>query len=203
MFVTRHRHLLILILLIAAGGLTAGLVVSSQNASRPHRANSPLPPRVLVLRGNGFGFAEFGQPAPTAIAALRAVLGAPRSGAPVDMTGNCTIDAAMEWPAVTAYFFHGAFVGYATGSLLGGPRNHGLSEVTTAAGLRIGDALTRAARLYGGFLQTSFAQGGSWFAVTPTGTLAGYLTSEVNSKNPAPRIADITAGSVGCPAMSP
>lgn len=202
---TRHRHLLILILLIAAAGLTAGLVASSssQNSSPPHRANSPPPHHVIVLRGNGFGAAEFGQPAPTAIGALRVVLGAPESATPVDMTGNCTIDAAMEWPAMTAYFFHGAFVGYATGTLLGGPRAHGLSDVATAAGLRIGDALTRAVRLYGGFLQTSFAQGGSWFAVTSTGTLAGYLTSEVNSKNPAPRIADITAGSVGCPAMSP
>lgn len=104
---------------------------------------------------------------------------------------------------MTAYFFHDAFVGYATGSLLGGSRNAGLTDVTTASGLRIGDPLTRAARLYGASLQTSYAQGGSWFVATPKGALAGYLTSEVNSTRPAPRIADITAGSVGCPAASP
>jgi hypothetical protein len=156
-----------------------------------------------VLRGNGLGAAAFGQPAPVAFAALRQILGAPNSAKPVDLVGNCTIDSAMEWRAMTAYFFHGAFVGYATGSLLGGSANAGPSDVTTASGLRIGDPLTRAAELYGASLRTSYAQGGSWFVVTPTGTLAGYLTSEVNSTRPAPRIADITAGSVGCPAASP
>ena len=109
----------------------------------------------------------------------------------------------MEWPTVTAYFLHRAFVGYATGSLLGGLGGRKLPHAATAAGLRIGDTLSRAAGLYGGSLRTSYAQGGSWFAVTSTGTLAGYLTSEVNSTTPVPRIADITAGSVGCPAASP
>ena len=42
-----------------------------------------------------------------------------------------------------------------------------------------------------------------WAAATTKGKLAGYLTSEVNSTKPVPQIADITAGSVGCPAASP
>lgn len=191
--------------MLAAGGLAVGLFVTSTSGSRspPRAPTSPPSGHLIVLRGNGFGAAAFGQPTGTAVAALRAVLGKPESGHPVDMAGNCTVDAAMEWPTMTAYFFHGAFVGYATGSLLGGPGNDRLPAVATAAGLRIGDPLTRAARLYGASLRTSYAQGGSWFVETPAGTLAGYLTNEVDATGPAPRIADVTAGSVGCPAASP
>lgn len=200
---TQHRRLLVLVSFVAAGGLAIGLLVNSQSASPPPAATRPPPTHVIVLRGNGLGGADFGQAAPTAIEALRTLLGTPKTGQPASMAGNCTIDAAMEWRNMTAYFFHGAFVGYATGSLLGGSGNDRLPDVATAAGLRIGDPLTRATRLYGASLRTSYAQGGSWFVATPTGPVAGYLTSEVNSTAPAPRIADITAGSVGCPAASP
>ena len=199
---TRRRQLLILVAALATGALAAELVVAPGSGSPPPAA-SPSSEHAIVLRGNGLGAADFGQPAATVLAALRTVLGQPKPGKPVDMAGDCTIDSAMAWPGMTAYFFHGAFVGYATGSLLGALGNQRIPDVTTAAGLRIGDPLTRAARLYGGSLQTSYAQGGSWFATTPTGTLAGYLTSEVNSTRPVPRVADVTAGSVGCPAMSP
>ena len=200
---TRQRQLLILVSVVAAGGLAIGLLMSSGNGSTTPAAARPPPAHAIVLRGNGLGAADFGQPTPKAIRSLRATLGAPKSNRLVDMAGNCTIDSAMEWRTMTAYFFHGSFVGYATGSLLGGAGNNRLPDVTTNAGLRIGDPLDEAARLYGASLRTSFAQGGSWFVVTPTGTLAGYLTGEVNSTRPAPRIADITAGSVGCPAASP
>jgi hypothetical protein len=170
-----------------------GPPTSSNNATSAHE---------FVLRGDGLGAARFGQGEATAVAHLRTLLGAPVSSRPVDLSGNCTIDSGMEWPTVIAYFLHGVFVGYATGSLLGGPHAK-IPHATTAAGLRIGDPLPRAAHLYGGFLQTSLAQGGSWSVPTPTGKLAGYLTSEANSTQPVPRIADVTAGSVGCPAASP
>ena len=42
-----------------------------------------------------------------------------------------------------------------------------------------------------GSLRDTFAQGGSWFASTPSETLAGLTTVEVNWISPAPRIAGI------------
>ncbi len=162
-----------------------------------------MPSRAIVLRGNGIGKAVFGQPETAAVAKLQAVLGAPKSHRPVDLTGNCTVDAGVEWSSLTAYFFHGNFVGYATVSLLAEPVSRALPRLETVAGLHIGDTLAHATHLYGRSLRTSLAQGGNWSAATSSGTLAGYLTSEVHSTNPAPRIADITAGSVGCPAASP
>jgi hypothetical protein len=104
---------------------------------------------------------------------------------------------------MTAYFDHQRFVGYATGSLNGLPGYRGIPNASTSSGLKIGDTLAQAQRIYDGSLRTSQAQGGSWFAATSTGTLDGLLTNEVDGPRPTPRIADIDAGSVGCPAMSP
>jgi hypothetical protein len=118
-------------------------------------------------------------------------------------SNNCTIDSYLQWSTMTAYFDHQRFVGYGTGSLVGGPGYRDIPNVTTAAGLRIGDTLAQARHIYGNAFRTSLAQGGSWFATTPSGTLSGNLTNEANELTPEPRIADLTAGSVGCPAMSP
>lgn len=199
----RRRQFLMLVSLLAVGSLAAGLVLASQRGSTEPSATSSSAIHPMVLRGNGVGAAVFGQPEAAAIRNLRAVLGPPNSSHPVDLSGNCTIDSGMEWRTMVAYFLHGTFVGYATGSLLGGLGHNDIPNAVTANGLRIGDPLTRATRLYGGALETSYAQGGSWFVTTPTGKLAGYLTSEVDATKPAPKIADITAGSVGCPAASP
>lgn len=197
---TRCRSNSLAVATLAAIIFMTGRDVPTQRAAA---AELKMSPHVLVLRGDGIGSAAFGQPETTALAGLRHAIGAPKTRHPVVLADNCTVDAAMEWPSVTAYFFHGAFVGYATISLLGAPRRTADTHVATAAGLHVGDTLVRAAHLYGHSLSTSFAQGGSWFATTPTGTLAGYLTSEVDATRPQPRIADITAGSVGCPAASP
>ncbi|HEY1650450.1 MAG TPA: hypothetical protein VGG09_01080 [Acidimicrobiales bacterium] len=198
---TRHRQTLIV--LTAAAALTIVLDLASAREASAHTKTNAPSAHVIVLRGNGIGRAVFGQTETAAAANLRAALGSPSSPRPVSMAGNCTIDAALEWSTMSAYFFHGHFVGYATGSMLEGPGEVKVPDVTTAAGLRIGDTLAAAARLYRGSWRTSYAQGGSWFAKTSTGTFSGYLTSEVNSTKPVPRIADITAGSVGCPAASP
>jgi hypothetical protein len=122
---------------------------------------------------------------------------------PTDDAGNCTADAAMQWSSITAYFYDQRFVGYSTVWLNGTPRNRGTFDSTTAAGLQIGDTLVQAGLIYGTALTTSFAQGGTWFVATPTGRLAGNLTNEVNEASAPPRIEDITAGAVGCPAASP
>jgi hypothetical protein len=48
------------------------------------------------------------------------------------------------------------------------------------------------------------SQGGSWRVTTSTGMLDGYLTAVPDRATPpVPRIADVSAGSVGCPAASP
>lgn len=155
----------------------------------------------LVLHGNGFAGIHFGQAESLVIPKLVKVLGSPHTTTPSSATGNCTIDSYLKWPGITVYFYHQVFVGYSTGSLVG--RQRKILNVVSAKGLRIGDTLRSAERIYGSSLSTSFAQGGSWFATTPTGRLAGYLTAEVNQQTPPPLIADITAGSVGCPAASP
>src|SRR5580658_5627618 len=77
------------------------------------------------------------------------------------------------------------------------------ANMVTPAGLKIGDTLAQARRIYGADFRISLAQGGSWFVATSTGTLDGLLTDEVNESHATPRIADIDAGSVGCPATSP
>lgn len=161
---------------------------------------SPAVSGPVILKGNGIGNALFGQPEATAITNLEKVLGPPNTASPRPTT-NCTVDAYIQFLGLTADFNQGRFVGYSTGSLVG--RNHQILNSETTKGLRIGDTLAQAEQLYGSRLKTSFAQGGSWFATTTSGTLAGLTTVEVNSSSPAPKIASITAGSVGCPAVSP
>jgi hypothetical protein len=165
--------------------------------------------RVVVLLGDGvaggllrgaLATAKFGQAQSDAIAGLDSVMGSPNRSAPVSETGHCTVDALVQWPDLTAYFDHGRFVGYSTLSPTGTTRHD--ANVVTWEGLRVGDTLSQAQRLYGHELSISSAQGGTWFAKTSVGTLDGYLSAEVDQKS-APRILSIEAGAVGCPAMSP
>ena len=168
--------------------------------TKPNIVQSPVVSGPVVLRGNGIGSAVFGQPEATAISNLEKVLGPPTTAEP-RATTNCSVDAYIKFLGLTADFDKGLFVGYSTGSLLGVNRQILNSETTK--GLRIGDTLSRAKQIYGANLKTSTAQGGSWFASTSAGTVAGLTTVEVNWTNPQPRIADMSAGSVGCPAVSP
>ncbi len=81
---------------------------------------------------------------------------------------------------------------------------HVIPSASTAAGLRIGDDIGQAQRIYGRAFIVSPAQGGSWRVTTSTGVLDGYLTAAPGGPTPPdPKIADISAGSVGCPATSP
>ncbi len=158
-----------------------------------------------MLRGNGIGDAVFGQPEATAMSNLEKVLGPPSMTAPTPTT-SCTVDAYLQYLGMVIYFDRETFVGYATGPANSGSantENNEILNVITTRGLKIGDTLTQAKQIYGASLRTSAAQGGSWFASTPSGVLAGLTTVEVNWTNPAPRIAYISAGSVGCPAVSP
>lgn len=198
----RRRRYVILGGLLAAGGLAAGLTASfagspPRHPGTAHRKGGGTPPAGiaghLILRGDGIGVAHFGQTEARAIADLSDLFGSSLHTKPTDMAGNCTIDAAMQWPTITAYFFRGRFVGYGTQAV----------NASTVAGLRVGDSLAQATQLYGTSLKTSTSQGGSWSVATSNGTLAGLWTDEINRTSPEPLIADITAGSVGCPAASP
>lgn len=177
---------------------TTSTTLPSSTTSPSSTVQSPAVSGPVVLRGNGIGGAVFGQQEAAAISNLKKVLGPPTTASPRP-SNNCTIDAFLQFPGLVTYFHLGKFVGYATGTENG--ENTQVLNVVTRKGLRIGDSLERAKKIYGTDFRTSYAQGGSWFAFTSTGTLAGYLTAEVNRASA--RIEDITAGSVGCPAASP
>jgi hypothetical protein len=205
----RRRRYAIIASLLGAIELVVGLTASFAGspprppATAPREGGGTTPVAIaghVILRGDGIGVAHFGQAEAGAIADLSGLFGSPLHTKPTDMAGNCAIDAAMQWPTITAYFFRNRFVGYGTSTL---DRYFLNSNASTVAGLRIGDSLAQATQLDGTSLKTSTAQGGSWSVATSTGTLAGLWTNEINRTSPAPRIADITAGSVGCPAASP
>ena len=173
--------------------------------TQPNIVQSPVVSGPVVLRGNGIGSAVFGQPETTAISKLEKVLGPPTTATPRPTT-NCTVDAYLQFPGIVIYFDRKTFVGYNTGPANTGSANTENGEilnVITTKGLKIGDTLAQAKQIYGSSLRTSAAQGGSWFASTSTGTLSGLTTDELYRTNPPPKIADISAGSVGCPAVSP
>jgi hypothetical protein len=213
----RRRRAVILGVLLALGGLALGLVFAV-GGSPPRRpgtgassGSTPGAPGTaaghFTFRGNGIGGATFGQPEALAIAELDKVLGSPTTRRPVGDAGNCTVDAYLTWPTMTAYFFRDRFVGYLSASLpgfqvSGAPKV--IPDASTAAGLRIGDDVAQARRIYGSSFVVLFSQGGSWRVTTPTGRLDGYLTAVPGRPTPPlPRVADVSAGSVGCPAASP
>jgi hypothetical protein len=213
----RRRRAGALVVLLALAGLAFGLVLAA-GGSPPHRpghgASSGNMPGAAAtaaghytFRGNGLGAARFGQPEAVAIAELDKVLGSPTTPRPTNYAGNCTVDSYLTWSTITAYFFRGRFVGYNSASLLGahvsGAPNV-IPSASTAAGLRIGDDLTQARRIYGGAFVVLFSQGGSWRVTTSTGRLDGYLTAVPDRPTPpTPKVADVSAGSAGCPAASP
>jgi hypothetical protein len=211
----RRRRAVALGVLLAVGGLALGLVaaVGGPPPRRPgHGASSGNTPGAhgtaaghFTFRGNGIGGATFGQPQAIAIAELDKALGPPTTPRPTGDARNCTVDAYLTWPTMTAYFFRGRFVGYNSASLLrGSGAPNVIPNAPTAGGLRIGDNVAQARRIYGSAFVVLFSQGGSWRVTTSTGMLDGYLTAVPDRPTPpVPRVADVSAGSAGCPAASP
>jgi hypothetical protein len=212
----RRRAAISLGALLALGGLALGAVFAT-GGSPPRRPGNdagsgkrPSAPGVVpghfTFRGNGIGAATFGQPEAVAIAELDKVLGSPKTARPVGDAGNCTVDAYLTWPTMTAYFFRGRFVGYNSASLadMGSGAPSVIPSASTAAGMRIGDDVAQARRIYGSAFVVLFSQGGSWRVATSAGKLDGYLTAIPGRRTAqVPRVADVSAGSVGCPAASP
>ena len=182
----------------AAALLLSAAVASGVGYLVSELVSSPSPPKgPIILLGDGIGSARFGQVEAVAISNLDKSLGSPSSTAPTKQR-DCNVDAYLVWHVTTAYFDHQRFVGYSAAETTPAKLN-----AATVKGLRVGDTVIQARRIYGAAFSTSLAQGGSWLATTPTGTLDGYLTSEPNQSVPVARIASIEAGAVGCPAMSP
>jgi hypothetical protein len=193
-------------LVVAVGGAPPRPPGTATGSGSGSGAPAPVAGR-FTFRGNGIGGATFGQSEAVAIAELDKVLGLPAMRRPASDAGNCTVSAYLTWQAMTAYFYRGRFVGYNSASLPGFQYS-GTPDVmpnaATAAGLRIGDDVAQARRIYGSAFVVLFSQGGSWRVSTPTGMLDGYLTAVPDRKAPtSPRVADVSAGSVGCPAASP
>ena len=213
----RRRRAAALGVLLALGGLASGLVAAVGGPPPPRPGNGAssgttpgapgTPAGHFTFRGNGIGGATFGQPEAVAIAELDKILGSPTTPRPAGDAGNCTVDAYLTWPTMTAYFLRGRFVGYNSASLLaarGSAAPNVIPGASTAAGLRIGDGIAQARRIYGSAFVVLFSQGGSWRVTTSTGMLDGYLTAVPDRPTPpVPRVADVSAGSAGCPAASP
>lgn len=158
-------------------------------------------PRVVILWGNRIAGAHFGEPIHNATTTITRTLGMPKPKTPLQAPQDCNVSSLVRWQSLTGYFFRGHFVGYSTPPLSRHPRP-GPPEAT-AAGLRVGDSLADARRIYGAKLSTSLEQGGAWFVKTAQGRLEGFLSAEPNQHRTEPLIETIEAGAVGCPAISP
>jgi hypothetical protein len=159
------------------------------------------PKATVVLSGDAVGPVRFGEPQEKAASALRKLIGPPVTGVE-DAKGNCTIDAVLYWANFSAYFFNGTFVGYQTGNNLTDKAEPPFNG-QTPQGLRVGDTLAEARKLYPARVTTSGDNGGVYAIKTTTGTIRGYLSLEVLNPPTKIRLVTISAGSVGCPAASP
>lgn len=162
-------------------------------------ANSPK--NAVILSGDAVGSVHFGETQQAAAASLVKLLGKSDGGVRIVNQGDCIISAAMYWSNFAVYYYHGKFDGYQANP---NGKSNGVFNGVTPQGLRVGYTLARAEGLYGSAFSTSGAQNGVFAAVTKTGTIRGFLSTEPNLA-PATKvkILTISAGSVGCPAMSP
>ena len=157
----------------------------------------------IILSGDAVGSIRFGESQTLAATSLEKLIGKSDGGVRKVNEGACIISAAIYWPNFAAFFYHGRFDGYQTGNYATGKSEPQFNGVTPQ-GLRVGYTLARAETLYGSAISTSSAQLGVYAVVTKTGTIRGYLSTEPNQA-PATKVKllSISAGSVGCPAMSP
>lgn len=124
----------------------------------------------------------------------------PLKTAKLKAIGWCDPTAQSTGANVLFNFERGKFVGYELGNASG--HTSGQPNVVTAEGLRLGDIIGQADKLYGRQFLTSAAQGGSWTVKTPTGDLVGLLVGPPMTGK-ADRVDMIAAGNFGCAAMGP
>jgi hypothetical protein len=182
-------------------GPSSPAIASPAIASPATAAAVTAPEQTVTLSGDAVGPVRFGQPQPKAVRALKKLIGATEGGVQ-SAKGNCTIDAAVSWANFSVYFLRGRFVGYQTGNNLTDKQAQTFNG-ETAQGLRVGDTLADARRLYPGRVTASGENGGVYAVKTTAGMIRGYLSLEVSNPADKIRIVSISAGSVGCPAASP
>jgi hypothetical protein len=161
------------------------------------------PKNTIVLSGDAVGSVRFGETQSAAAASLVKLIGKSDGGVRKENQGDCRISAALYWSNFAAFFYHGKFDGYQTGNYLT-DKPEPTFNGSTPQGLRVGFTLARAQKLCGSEFSTNGAQNGVYAAVTKSGTIRGYLSSEPNQASATKvTLLTISAGSVGCPAMSP
>jgi hypothetical protein len=188
----RGYHIVLGGALFATTSASLGLTAPVGAPGTARRVKEPIVLSSLAAAGVPLGSRET-----SARTRLEAVFGRPTrisksSGTEAE---GCGFNLSISWPHFEAVFFRGSFVGYNTGY-----STRPLSEFKTEPGLRVGDTVAQAERIYGHAFQTYAAQGGSWSVQTEG--LYGYLVSPPRV-GPSDRIAGIAAGHVGCPAMTP
>lgn len=184
-----------------SSAFAAAALLGACGPSAVFSPSAALPKRAAVLSGDSVDSVRFGASQATAVTALRRRIGATEGGVRSEK-GNCTIDAALYWANFSVYFHRARFVGYQTGNNVSDKREPVFNGMTPK-GLRVGDTLAEARRLYPGRVTTSGVNGGVYAIKTSTGTIRGYLSSETSSRSDRVKISSISAGSVGCPAASP
>lgn len=213
----RVLPLAISIMLAVGIGVGALALLHHRRPSAPGRPTRPAA-GALILTGDGLGEVRFGASPRRMQRLLDPLLGRPTGGDQAE--AECGVDGELTWPILlnprTGHlerseelmltFDLGRFVGYQYGGFDPPRPGHAqrLSlDATTTRGLALGDPLATGQRLYGRAFQISAAQGGSWRARTPQGTLRGYAYDTSGAVSPSNLVASIDGGDVGCPAMSP
>jgi hypothetical protein len=191
--VRRLPTLAVSLLALVAVPVVTGSVASS----------ATFPKSTIILSGDAVGSVRFGETQSVAAASLVKLIGNADGGVRKVNQGDCTISADLYWSNFTAFFYRGKFDGYQTGGYATKKSEPTFNGVTSQ-GLRVGFTLAKAKRLYGSAVSTSGVQGGVYAAITKTGTIRGYLSTEPNQTSSTKvKLLSISAGSVGCPAMSP
>jgi hypothetical protein len=154
----------------------------------------------VQLEGNGIASLRFGASQSVAVDQVETLFGTMRT-VTVKPEENCRISAESSTSNVEVFFEDRRFVGYEIGSAMA--KIIAKPAVVTAAGLRIGDSIRQARKIYGAAFSTSSAQGGSWSVQTTRGRLMGLLVGPPVPIGISDRIELVAAGYVGCPAMTP
>jgi hypothetical protein len=187
------------------GGLASAVLVGVVcAASLPAFGQTPTSAAQHVrLGGNQVAGVRLGSDESRSLHQLRRVFGKPThralSGGRLPKAArHCGYTSEVDWRHLNAYFYGNRFVGYAVFAPRLLARNGSTDPAQTAKGLRVGDPLRKARRLYG-HVNRSLAQGGSWAVHTSTGRLLGY-SQATHRRSP---ILSIEAGHIGCTALAP
>jgi hypothetical protein len=188
-----------------------GTPLKTYKHGNPNKVLPPLTSIVTLapvrnaLAGDGIADVKFGDSPATVTTNLTQLLGAASAAYYPD--GTCGADHAISWPGLLIFFRNGKFVGYEYGTAQAPARTQVQAPVlATINGLRIGETIAQARRLYGAAFRISTAQGGSWSVATPRGRIEGIIwptprhAAVINLRS---EIANIDAGVPECPATAP